>query len=126
MAKTGKDDEREERLNMEIIVDAYGEEEHAMGWYYYLADKIVFPFRARVIKELKISPLKKGEIINVIEMADEEDCLNTMYVQIEWKGRKFGVPLEQLIPVETECDFYEDIVEAIEDWNYWIDRGYRF
>ena len=25
---------REERITMEIIVDAYGPEEQAMGWYY--------------------------------------------------------------------------------------------
>ncbi len=27
---------REERITMEIIVDAYGSEEQAMGWYCYL------------------------------------------------------------------------------------------
>ena len=30
--KPGTDDEREERIVMEIIVDAYGPEEQAMGW----------------------------------------------------------------------------------------------
>ena len=34
--KTELDLEREERITMEIIVDAYGPEEQAMGWYYYL------------------------------------------------------------------------------------------
>ena len=29
---------------MEAIVDANGPEEQAMGWYYYLEDKISFPF----------------------------------------------------------------------------------
>jgi hypothetical protein len=35
MAKK-KDEEREERITNEIIVDAYGPEELAMGWYYHL------------------------------------------------------------------------------------------
>ena len=31
---------------MEIVVDAYGLEEQAMGWYSYLEEKLQFPFTA--------------------------------------------------------------------------------
>jgi Calcium binding len=31
MARVEKDDAREERIDMEVVVDAYGEEERAMG-----------------------------------------------------------------------------------------------
>ena len=41
-----KDKTREERISMEIIVDANGPEEQAMGWYYYLEEKLQFPFTA--------------------------------------------------------------------------------
>ena len=34
------DNAREERIAMEIIVDANGPEEQAMGWYYYLEEKL--------------------------------------------------------------------------------------
>ena len=44
-----KDAAREERIHNEAIVDAYGPEEQAMGWYYYLDDKISFPFSALCI-----------------------------------------------------------------------------
>ena len=37
MTRRAKDEEREERIHMEIIVDAYGPEERAMGWYNYLS-----------------------------------------------------------------------------------------
>jgi hypothetical protein len=33
---------------MKIIVDAYNEEEQAMGWYYYLDGKLNFPFKEGV------------------------------------------------------------------------------
>ena len=36
MGIRAKDDEREERIAMEIIMDAYGAEEQAMSWYYYI------------------------------------------------------------------------------------------
>ena len=49
MNRQDKDEEREERIHMEIIVDAYGPEEQAMGWYYYLADNMQFPFSDRCV-----------------------------------------------------------------------------
>ena len=45
MARPKRDPVREERIHEEIIVDAYGPEEQAMGWYSYLEDKI--PSRSR-------------------------------------------------------------------------------
>ncbi len=49
MNKIEKDPEREDRIEMEAIVDAYGPEEQAMGWYYYLQDRIAFPFQGRCL-----------------------------------------------------------------------------
>jgi Calcium binding len=34
MAKVERDAEREERIIMAIVADAYGPEEQAMGWYH--------------------------------------------------------------------------------------------
>jgi hypothetical protein len=48
MTKSKKDPIREERIHNEVVVDAYGAEEQAMGWYYYLEDKIRFPSRQSV------------------------------------------------------------------------------
>ena len=42
-----KDDTREQRIAMEAVVDAHDFGERAMGWYYYLDDKMKFPFKAR-------------------------------------------------------------------------------
>ena len=35
------------RIRDEFIVDAYGPEEQAMGWYYYLEDRLQFFFYVR-------------------------------------------------------------------------------
>jgi hypothetical protein len=42
MARPKKDPVREERIIMEVVVDAYGPEERMMGRYYYLADTLQF------------------------------------------------------------------------------------
>lgn len=120
MPRTEKDEIREERIVMEIIVDAYGPEEQAMGWYYYLEDNLSFPFKARCIKERSISPMTVGQEFEVVKMAAEDDCMHDMFVDIMWAGRTLAVPLMQLEPIVTD----EKTREAIEDWHYWIARGY--
>ena len=61
MTARDSDEEREERIKMEIIVDAYTPEEQAMGWHIYLEETMGFPFEARCIEEKDISPLRKIE-----------------------------------------------------------------
>lgn len=120
MSTVEKDDEREYRITMEIIVDTYGPEEQALGWYYYLAEKIQFPFEAKCIRERSISHLQLDEQVKVLRMADEDDCRVEMFVIIEWAGRSFGVPLAQLIGLNID----RQTEEAIADWHYWLGRGY--
>jgi bifunctional DNA-binding transcriptional regulator/antitoxin component of YhaV-PrlF toxin-antitoxin module len=117
-----RDEEREERIHNEAIVDAYGPEEQALGWYYYLQDRITFPCKARCIAPRKTLPLKVGEVVEIIEMADEDDCMNDMIVIIRFGDRTFGVPLAQLDPIAGD----ETMIEAIKDWHYWVGRGYTF
>lgn len=65
MAKTKKDPVRENRISDQVIVDAYGSQEQAMGWSCYLENNIRFPFRAKCIAAKTTSPLRKGETVEV-------------------------------------------------------------
>jgi hypothetical protein len=120
--KPARDPIREDRINNEAIVDAYGPEEQAMGWYYYLEDRIRFPFQATCIAARATSPLRKRETVEVVRLAPEKDCSHDMLVLIRWQGRKLGVPLSQLNPVDAD----ESTHEAIGDWHYWLSQGYCF
>jgi hypothetical protein len=122
MRRAPEDPEREQRILYEIVVDAYGEEERALGWYCYLENRLCFPFRAKCIRSRPISPLRRGEEITVVRMAPGDDCMSDMLVIIEWRGRTLGVPLAQLECVEAD----EETAQAIADWHYWVARGYEF
>lgn len=122
MSRSQKDEAREERIDMEIVVDAYGEEERAIGWHCYLHDTLIFPFRAECITERKTSPLLNGEKVKVLGMSPEDDCMKEIFVQVEWQGREMGVPLAQLKPVKVD----PQTQEAVEDWHYWKEMGYEF
>ncbi len=116
-----RDETREDRILMEAIVDAYGEEEQTMGWYYYLDDKMHFPFMAQCIKVTPKSPLLKGEQVTVLQLADEGECRHEMFVDIKWNNRTLCVPLAQLQPLDVN----DQTQEAVEDWHYWMERGYQ-
>lgn len=122
MARPQKDEEREERIHMEIIVDCYGPEEQMAGWYAYLEDHLGFPFEAQCIEQRRISPLKKGDMVKVIGMASEDDRIRDVLVEIEWNGRTFGVPLAQLKAIKVD-DYTQ---EALDDWDHWVQQGYQF
>lgn len=93
-----------------------------MGWHCYLDEQLAFPFKARCIAPRTISPLKKGEEVEVLSMAHADDCMREMFVLVRFAGRKLGVPLSQLEPVAPKGETRE----AMEDWRYWVAMGYEF
>jgi hypothetical protein len=108
---------------MEIVVDAYGAEEQAMGWYYYLQDQLQFPFQARCIVERATSPLRVGDEVEVVDLAPAEECEHEMFVTMQWQQRTLAVPLSQ---VKAADHVDEETRQAVEDWHYWVNRGYEF
>ena len=122
MKKPKKDPVREDRIHNEAIADANGPEEQVMGWYYYLEDKIRFPFQAKCIAAKIVSPLQKGETVEVQRMAPDDACAADMLVLIRWQDRTMAVPLSQLVAINPN----PSTAEAIGDWHYWVAQGYCF
>lgn len=122
MSEVKQDNVREERIYMEVVVDCYDEQERAMGWYYYLQDRINFPFKAKWVSRQK----PEGRDVTVLEMSPEDDCSHDLFVEVLYREGEledvFSAKLSDIQPrnidVTTE--------EAIEDWNYWVKRGYEF
>lgn len=118
-----RDDEREDRIAMEIVVDAYDASERSMGWYYYLEDQLQFPFRATCVVRRAISPLHIKDEVEVIGMPGEDECEHEMFVIVRWGEEGLAVPLTQLKPKRgTDAQ----TKQAVEDWHYWVGMGYEF
>ncbi len=122
MSKRNINRSREDRIEMEVVVDAYGPEERAIGWYYYLGEKLAVPFQARVKTQRLNSPLNIGDKVEVLGMAPEEACETDMLVWVRWPKRKLAVPLSQLAPLIND----KATNEAVADWHYWISQGYEW
>lgn len=108
--------DREERIEREVLVDTYNGEEQRLGWYYYLEDNLKFPFKA----------MWKNEEIEIVSMSEEDDCLEDMYVEVKYQEEDledtFSISLSEIDPIDSDSK----TLEAIGDWKYWLDRGYSF
>ncbi|MEB3308612.1 MAG: calcium-binding protein [Snowella sp.] len=118
------DDTRETRIDYEIVVDAYDEQERAMGWYYYLEGKLNFPFLAKWTRKLRSSVREKQ--VRVVSMASEDECSHDMFVEVADLDSEdediFSAKLSEIEPIDAD----DDTQEAIADWHYWVDQGYEF
>ena len=116
MATTPQDNDREQRIIDEIIVDTYNGHEERMGWYTYLDDNLNLPFQA----------IWDGENVEVVAMSSEDECEQEMRVDVRYaEGDNqdvFSVSLSEIDPVDTD----ETTTEAVNDWKYWVKRGYDF
>ncbi len=122
MSEVEHDNTREERIDMEVVVDAYNEEERAMGWYYYLEDRIDFPFKAKWVSRNQ----QNGREVIAIEMSPEDECLNDMFVEVLYREGEiedvFSARLSEIQPINIDSA----TKEAIDDWHYWLAKGYQF
>jgi Calcium binding len=100
MKRRSRDEEREQRITMEIIVDAYTPEEQAMGWYYSLEDRLTGRRR------------RDGPRGGVRTRDVRPDPLGTPS-PCGSLGQLEGVTVDK----QTH--------QAIEDWQYWIAQGYE-
>src|ERR1700733_13176753 len=114
MARKRKSDaEREERITNEVLVDCYDRGERAMGWYYYLEDKLRFPFTATCILQRAVSPLRVKDEVEVLGMAPEDECGSEVFVMMRWDRKEgLGVPLAQLKPIASTD---EETKQAVAD-----------
>lgn len=126
MSEVEIDEIREERIDMEIVVDAYNDEERAMGWYCYLENNLTFPFKANWVRKGRKSLSPEAKEVEVLEMSSEEECMHDMFVEILYKDATgddtFSARLSDIKPIDADSENWE----AIADWHYWVGRGYEF
>lgn len=124
MSERPQDPEREDRIAMEIVVDAYTPEEQALGWYYYLENNLTFPFTAHRDRGRAVSPSRGREEVQVVGMAPEDECEHEMFVYIDSESCTFAVPLAELEFVSAATNA-QGTEQAVSDWHYWVDQGYE-
>ncbi|WGV29018.1 calcium-binding protein [Halotia branconii] len=122
MSQMERDENREERIDMEVVVDAYDEEERAIGWYYYLAENMSFPFKAKWTTRKR----PEGRDVEVVEMSVGDDCSHDMFVEVRYQEGTlddiFSARLSEINPIDVD----QETAQVIADWHYWVAMGYEF
>ncbi len=111
-----KDEKREHRILYDVIVDAYGDEEQAMGWYYYFADNLKFPIKAKVDMPLPggKSELKEVNIVEVDPKSEEGQAIR-LGVTEDKRERVQYISPEHIVSMKTR----KGNLEILNDWLYW-------
>ena len=119
MLKRPREEAREQRIQWQIVPDAHDAEEQAAGWCAYLEDTLHFPFLTRCRAERASSPLRLNAEVEVMGVAPDE---HDVFVEVRWAGRTLAIPLIQLEVLDA------DVLtrQAVEDWHYWVERGYQW
>jgi len=106
----------------EILVDTYSTDEVASAWYSYMEDHMSFPFMAECLFESSLSPFKKGELFEVVELGEIESCDHEVYVKISFCNRQFDIPLLDMKPTDAT----KETVTAIRCWYHWVSEGNQY
>lgn len=127
MSSVERDENRENRIETEILVDTDDDkEERAMGWYYYLDDSLNVPFFANLKKKSRKSSTVEEKKVEVLGMAPDDECEKDMLVEVVYPDGKdedvFSAKLSEIEAIDADVETQQ----AIADWHYWIARGYKF
>ncbi len=108
-------------IEEEITVDANGDDEVYMGWYYFMSETLEFPFKA-VASIKKRNGTTEERTVDVIEDATNGDRFKCQayYVNIDYEGVLMKVEVADLKPVNAS----DETLKAITVWKYWLAKGY--
>jgi hypothetical protein len=70
-----EDEYSREKIDMEIIVDCYSDEEIFSGGEAYMGDTLIFPFEAKVISDSCEIPI--GEVVIVTDLLEDFDIVGS-------------------------------------------------
>jgi hypothetical protein len=112
---TEHDEKREHRIRNEAIPDAFGEEEVAMSWYYYMAENLEFPIKAKV--KLRSRGGKTEEkAVKIVEIDPKSETSLTLRLGItEVKSDRVQyISPEEIVRINTS----DENLEVLNDWLY--------
>jgi Calcium binding len=107
---------RQKRIDYEVIVDCYDDDEVAMGWYYYLSENLVFPIPATV--QLKQRGGKMEEVnVEIVEVDPKSEEGSPIRLGITEKGQKRVQYISPEVITNVKTSPTNTLI--INDWLYW-------
>jgi len=108
------DQERKDRIDEDILVDCYGDDEVNMGWYYYFRDNLTFPISAVAKLRKRSGGIEQMSVELVSIYSDEAEPIKLGFT-VDQSEIVNALDPEALISVST----YEANLQVLNDWRYW-------
>ncbi len=107
---------RQKRIDYEVIVDCYDDDEVAMGWYYYFSDNLVFPIPATVQLKQRGGKVETVDV-EIVEVDPKSEEGSPIRLGITEKGQKRVqyISPEAITNVKTSATN----TLILNDWLYW-------
>lgn len=115
------EEEIQEIIGSEIVVDANDDDEVFMGWYYFMAESLEFPFQA-IATIKKRNGTTEERTVEVVEDATNGDRFKCQayYVNVDYEGVLMKVEIADLKPINASAE----TLKAITVWKYWKEKEY--
>jgi hypothetical protein len=106
--------ERQHRIDYEVIIEAYDEQEVNMCWFYHFNDNLEFPISAVAKLKRRNGQYEKAEI-QIVDLLSEEGQEPLLGMVLTMQGFVFPVSLKQIVSVDTN----EENKQILNDWLFW-------
>lgn len=115
------EEEIQEIIGSEIVVDANDDDEVFMGWYYFMAESLEFPFQAIATIKKRNGTIEE-RTVEVVEDATNGDRFKCQayYVNVDYEGVLMKVEIADLKPIKASAE----TLKAITVWKYWKEKDY--
>lgn len=112
-------EEIRQKIDYEIIVDAYDEYEMSSGWHCTFEDTLVFPFYATA--QLK---KKNGDVevkrVKVVGLHSDAEGFTDNDFQLKIEQGNYLVPIEYSKLSNIEAD--DETLEMFHIWDFWVNE----
>ena len=109
------EEEMQDIIDDEVVVDCYGEEEANMGWYYFMAESMSFPFMAKTTLK-KRGGATEAATVEVVGNATDANRFGgeDFYVNVDYNGVLMKVEVRDLEPIDAS----ENTLRTLAVWRY--------
>lgn len=121
MRQRSCDEEREQRITMEILVDAHTPEVQAMGWYSSLEDRLHFSSWPGASPNVASRPCASATRSRSPGWPPKRSASTRCSSSSAGNTDPLAVPLAKLEGVAVD----DQTRQVIEDWHYWVAQGYE-
>lgn len=113
-------EEMQHRIDYEILVDCYDDDEFSMGWFYFFEEALEFPFKATAQLKKRDGTLEM-KLVKIVGMgSDEVGFLNNDFnLNMEQGQYVVQIPYSRLRDIKAS----EETLEAFQIWEYYHRHG---